>query len=177
VYICFVTTPAGASDLSRTMSNHRWIEVGEPRTLEPRLDRYVTEIRPALLLRTKRRRDPAGTARAETAVWVSADGTALTESGLTTAMWNRSGRKFAIPFATHRFRHAVGSHAPVEDPDHPGLASSLLAISGHMHEKHYNRARNHVAETKYHDALARERAKACLLPGVCWLHGRRGALT
>ena len=53
--------------------------------------------------------------------------------------------------------------APVDDPDHPGIASSLLAIGSRMHEKHYNRARDHVAETKYHHALARERAKAVSL--------------
>jgi hypothetical protein len=68
-----------------------------------------------------------------------------------------------IPFATHRFRHAVGSHAPIDDPDHPGIASSLLAIGSRMHEKHYNRSRDHVAETNYHNALAREPPKAVSL--------------
>ena len=145
------------------VKNRRWIEVGAPRTLEPWLDRYLSEIRPALLRRTKRGVDPACAAQANTALWPSADGTALTESGLTGAIWKRSGRKFTIPFATHRFRHAVGSYAPVDDPEHPGIATSLLAIGTRMHEKHYNRARDHVAETKYHDALARERAKAVSL--------------
>ena len=145
------------------VKNRRWIEVGAPRTLEPWLDRYLSEIRPALLRRTKRGVDPACAAQANTALWLSTDGTALTESGLTGAIWKRSGRKFTIHFATHRFRHAVGSYAPVDDPEHPGIATSLLAIGARMHEQHYNRAREHVAETKYHDALARERAKAVSL--------------
>ncbi len=143
------------------VKNRRWIEVGVPRTLEPWLDRYLSEIRPALLLRTKRGADPACIAPANTALWLSADGTALTASGLTTALWNRSGRKFEIPFATHRFRHALGSYAPIDDPDHPGVASSLRAIGSRMHD--YNRACDHAAETKYHAALARERAKAVSL--------------
>ena len=61
------------------VKNRRWIEVGVPQTLEPWVDRYLTKIRPALLLRTKRGEDPDRTAQASTALWLSADGTALTE--------------------------------------------------------------------------------------------------
>ena len=60
--------------------NRRWIEVGAPQTLEPWLDRYLTEIRPALLLRMKRGVDPDRVAQANTALWLSTKGTPLTES-------------------------------------------------------------------------------------------------
>jgi hypothetical protein len=83
----------------------------------------------------------------------------LTADSLSGAIWNRSGREFAAPFATHRFRHAVGTYAPTDDPEHPGVATALLAISGAMHQKHYNRAQDHIAETRYNEALREERAK------------------
>jgi site-specific recombinase XerD len=145
------------------VKNRRWIEVSAPKTLEPWIDRYLSEIRPALLLRTKKGVAANRIGKAATALWVSVDGTDLTELGLTSVIWNSSSRKFTQPFATHRFRHAVGTFDPVEDPEHPGIATSLLAIGAKMHEKHYNRARDHVAETKFHEALAKERAKAVSL--------------
>ncbi|GLR66931.1 hypothetical protein GCM10010909_16110 [Acidocella aquatica] len=145
------------------VKNRRWIEFDAPKTLTPWINRYVSEIRPALLLRTMKSVTANGIAKAATALWVSSDGTALTEAGLTTAMWNRSGRKFTLPFATHRFRHAVGTHAPVDDPEHPGIATSLLSIGARMHAKHYNRARDHVAETKYYSAIEEERKKSKLV--------------
>jgi site-specific recombinase XerD len=141
------------------VKNRRWIEVSVPKTLEPWIDRYISEIRPALLLRAKGIA-PDVIAKASTALWVSANGTMLAEPSLTTAIWNRSDRKFQKPFATHRFRHAVGTHAPVDDPEHPGIATSLLAIGAPMHAKHYNRAQDHMAEMNYHRALEKERAKA-----------------
>jgi site-specific recombinase XerD len=145
------------------VKNRRWIEVAAPKTLEPWIDRYIGEIRPALLLRASGGGSAQRIAQATTALWLSSDGTALSAPGLTNALWNRSGRQFDLPFATHRFRHAVGTYAPVDDPEHPGIATSLLAIGARMHEKHYNRAQDHAAETNYHIALERERAKAVAL--------------
>ena len=40
----------------------------------------------------------------------------------------------------HRFRYALGTTVPLADPAHPGVAASILGISGHMVEQHYNRA-------------------------------------
>jgi site-specific recombinase XerD len=145
------------------VKNGRWIEVNAPMTLVPWIERYVSEICPVLLLRIKKGVAPSRITKAATALWISSDGTALTESGLTGAIWNRSDRKFPQPFATHRFRHAIGTHAPVDDPGNPGIATSLLAIGARMHEKHYNRACDHVAERNYHDALTKERAKSLSL--------------
>ncbi len=142
------------------VKNHRWIEFDAPKTLTPWINRYVSEIRPALLLRSMKSATSSGIAKAGDALWVSSDGTALTEASLTGAMWNRSGRKFAQPFATHRFRHAIGTHAPVDDPENPGISTSLLSIGARMHEKHYNRARDHIAETKYYGAIEEERRKS-----------------
>jgi hypothetical protein len=141
------------------VKNRRWIEVGLPQTLTPWIDRYVSEIRPALLDRRcegNKKRPHLGQSQA---VWLSTDGSALTEDSLSGAIWSRSGRKFDKPFATHRFRHAIGTHAPADDPEHPGLATSLLAISGAIHQKHYNRAQDHIAETRFNENLRKERAK------------------
>ena len=145
------------------VKNRRWIEVGLPETLIPWIERYVAEIRPALLQRRSRKVQSHQHHGASQAVWLSSDGSELAEGGLSNALWNRSGRVFSKPFATHRFRHAIGTHAPVNDPEHPGIASALLAIGGQMHAKHYNRARDHVAEEKFYTALREERAKALAL--------------
>lgn len=145
------------------VKNRRWIETSLPQSLTPWLDRYVNEILPALLERRCKRRNVLPHQGDSQSVWLSTDGSALTADSLTGVLWNRSGRKFATPFATHRFRHAIGTHAPADDPEHPGLATGLLAISGAMHQKHYNRAQNHIAETRYNEALREERAKSLAL--------------
>lgn len=142
------------------VKNTRWIEVMVPKTLTPWIDRYVAEIRPKLLQRLNKDVSREQAERAATAFWVSSKGTALCEASISSILWVRSSRRFETPFATHRFRHAVGTHAPVDDPEHPGIATSLLAIGPRMHEKHYNRARDHIAETRYQAVLARERARA-----------------
>jgi site-specific recombinase XerD len=142
------------------VKNRRWLEVSLPATLAPWIERYLTEIRPALLARRSRKVQSRQHHGNSDALWLSTDGSALEENSLSTALWNRSGRAFAKPFATHRFRHAIGTHAPLDDPTHPGLATALLAIGGQMHAKHYNRARDHVAEETFHTALREERAKA-----------------
>ncbi len=145
------------------IKNRRWIEVSVPNSLEPWIERYLAEIRPAMLPRKGKGTNEHGVRLAQTALWLSSDGTMLTPERLTAAIWKRSSRRFSKPFGPHRFRHAAGTYAPTEDPDHPGIATSLLAIGAQMHAKHYNRAKDHVATEKFHAALADEREKAISL--------------
>ena len=132
---------------SEDMKNGRAVEFHLPRSLSPRLEEYVSHVRPQLL-------------RGATTdwVWIAAFGRplALTAVGLT--IRKRAIEHFGIAFGPHRFRHAVGTSAPTEDPTHPGVAAAVLAVGAGMVEKHYNRAENHVAAGGLHGAVDLERS-------------------
>jgi site-specific recombinase XerD len=139
------------------VKNRRWVEVNVPKTLSLWIEKYLIEIRPALLKRTSARRTRDDGHEARESVWVSVDGTKMSQSSLDTMLWNRSYRKFKIKFCSHRFRHSMGTHAPIDIPEHPGIATSLLSIGARMHEKHYNRGKNHIADAKYQKVIEEER--------------------
>ncbi len=66
-------------------------------------------------------------------------------------------KTFGKAFGPHRFRHAMGTTAPVVDPAHPGVAAAILGISGRMVEKHYNLARQEDVARKFHASLRKNR--------------------
>lgn len=129
------------------MKNRRALEFDVPAMLQSRVDRYLTEIRPRLL------RGPD-----TDAMWIAAHGRpmALTAVGLMIRV--RALKRFGVEFGPHRFRHALGTTAPIVDPANPGVAASVLGIGARMVEMHYNRAENHVAADGLRDALEAERA-------------------
>jgi hypothetical protein len=91
--------------------------------------------------------------------WVNRHGQRLGQRGLACSFRSRTGKEFPHAFGTHRFRHALGTTAPMADPGNPGVAAAILGISGAVHEAHYIRAGQTEAATLFADAIRPIRAK------------------
>jgi integrase len=100
-----------------------------PDQLTPYIRHYLDAVRPALLR-----------GRLEDAFWINALGGPLTAGAIQSRIFRLSKRRFGKSFGPHRFRHAIGTTAPLRDPRHPGLAAGLLGISAEVLEQHYNRS-------------------------------------
>ncbi|MFC7477905.1 tyrosine-type recombinase/integrase [Dankookia sp. GCM10030260] len=119
-----------------------------PDRLTSYLRHYLDSVRPALL------RD-----RPEDAVWVSAQGGALTEAGIQSRIRRLTRRRFGQAFGPHRFRHAIATTTALHVPTHPGLAAGLLGISSGVLEQHYNRARQCQAATRFAEVIEQRRRR------------------
>ncbi len=90
--------------------------------------------------------------------WVDAYGQPLSRTNMTTIIRHCSRQHFGTAFGPHRFRHALGTTAPLADPANPGVASAVLGISARMVEEHYNRAGQVEAAIRFTSSLRDERA-------------------
>ena len=115
-----------------------------PDQLTPYVRHYLDVVRPALL-----------GGRHGDAVWISADGHGgpLTTDGLSNRIRRLSQKRFGQSFGPHRFRHAIGTTAPLRDPSHPGLAAGLLGISAEVLEQHYNRSSQCQAGARFAEVI------------------------
>lgn len=119
-----------------------------PERLTPYVRHYLAVVRPALL---------QGQGGTEEALWISAQGTPLSEVGIQTRLFRLTRRRFGAGFGPHRFRHAIGTTAALRDPGHPGLAAGLLGISAEVLEQHYNRAGQSLAASRYDELIEKRR--------------------
>jgi site-specific recombinase XerC len=117
-----------------------------PAELTPWIERYVAKEREEL------RRG-----NATDAFWIGWAGRPLTIRGLEKRVRWWSAKEFDKPFGPHRFRHAVGTTAPQEVPESPGLAMALLGLSADVYDEHYNRADSARAAARFHETIRRER--------------------
>ncbi|HET6804185.1 MAG TPA: tyrosine-type recombinase/integrase, partial [Frateuria sp.] len=106
--------------------------------------------------------------------WVDAYGQPLSRIKLTAIIRHCSRQHFGAAFGPHRFRHALGTTAPLVDPAHPGVASAVLGISAHMVEEHYNRAGQQEAAKRFHAAFREERSRSQALAQREFGKWRRG---
>jgi len=125
----------------------RSIEYDTPAGLTSAIDRYIAVERAELL--AGQRHD---------AFWLNKYGEPLSADNISDMIQRQSKRHFGIAFGPHRFRHALGTTAPLTDPAHPGVAAAILGISGHMVEKHYNLASQADVACRFHTNLRKERA-------------------
>jgi hypothetical protein len=125
----------------------RRIEYDAPEGLSSAIDRYIAVERVELL---------AG--QTHDSFWVNKYGEPLSANNISDMIRVRSGRAFGKAFGPHRFRHAIGTTAPLKDPAHPGVAAAVLGISGHMVEEHYNRATQADVAMRFHATLSEQRA-------------------
>ena len=132
----------------------RRVAYDAPAGLTDAIERYITVEREELL---------AG--KTHDWLWVNQYGEPLTVDYISTAIHVRSGRYFGTPFGPHRFRHAMGTTAPMADPAHPGVAAAILGISGHTVEKHYNRASQADVALKFHASIRKDRARLRSIAG------------
>ena len=126
------------------MKTRRVFEAPLPRSLTAALDRYVAEIRPALL--GKHETD---------AFWVTIRGGAMSRPGVRARVCELTQEHFGESVHPHLFRHCAATSIAVFDPVHVRLAAQLLGhtdLSGV--EKHYNMARM-VDASRAHGAVLR----------------------
>ena len=130
------------------IKTQRPLEYDAPAGLSAAITRY-TEVERAELL--------AG--RSHPWFWVDKYGEPLSADNIGDMIQRQSKRCFGVAFGPHRFRHALGTTAPLADPAHPGVAAAILGISGRMVEDHYNRANQAAVAHRFHASLLEDRAR------------------
>lgn len=128
------------------VKTRRRIAYDLPAGLTGAMERYIAVEREELM---------AG--KAHDWLWVNQYGGPLTVGYIQKMIRTRSKRAFGTSFGPHRFRHAMGTTAPVTDPTHPGVAAAILGISGRMVEEHYNLASQTDVASKFHASLRKNR--------------------
>jgi integrase len=128
---------------------HAPFEVGLPDVLRPPLETYLGVHRPALEGRGGRWTRPIGGA-----LWVSKDGSPMTQMALYDRIRARTKEHFGVPLNPHLFRDAAATTLAIADPAHVRVAAPLL---GHRSfattERHYRHARANDAHHAFVEAL------------------------
>ena len=146
-------TISRAGDTYRIVFEHEDVKTGRrleyhtPSELSAVIDRHIAVERAELL-----------GAQTHDWFWLNQYGEAFTAGEIGDMIQRQSELTFGEGFGPHRFRHALGTTAPLADPAHPGVAASILGISGHMVEQHYNRATRADAANKFLGSLSKTRA-------------------
>lgn len=95
-------------------------------------------------------------------LWVGQQGARLREDGIS-GMLRRLSEETGLDFSAHSFRHAMGTTAPMADPEHPAMASVLMGNSERVATRHYNLGKQVDAALKYQEAVREERQKSAPL--------------
>ena len=131
---------------------HAAFEVGLPEVLRAPLETYLSTIRPFLEARAGRWTRPV-----EGALWVSKDGSPMTQMAIYDRVRAQTKGHFGVAINPHLFRDAAATTMAIADPANVRLAAPLL---GHRTfattERHYRRARAYDAHRAFVEAL-----KAC----------------
>ena len=128
---------------------HAAFEIGVPDVLHPPFETYLEKHRPALTARTGRWSRPAGGA-----LWISKDGSPMTQMAIYDRVRARTKEEFGIAVNPHLFRDAAATTMAIADPAHVRLAAPLL---GHRSfattERYYRQARAQEAHRSFVEAL------------------------
>ena len=130
----------------------RHIEYDTPVGLKAAIEHYVIVVRAELV-----------TGADHGWFWVNQYGDRMSKSEISDMIQRQSKATFGQTFGPHRFRHALGTSAPLADPAHPGVAAAVLGISGRMVEQHYNRASQADVAAQFGATLEEARAKHRIL--------------
>ena len=132
---------------------HEPYEAPVAEVLVEALATYIKVWRPVLLARTGRWKGLVADV-----LWVSADGSAMGEEGLSGRIKLHTKAAFGKAMSPHRFRDAAASTLVIADPGHIRAAAPLL---GHrslaMTEKHYIQAKGLVAQRSFLEVIAEMR--------------------
>jgi hypothetical protein len=118
-----------------------------PAAFTPHIDRYINEIRPALL---------AG--RPVDNFWIGAGGGPWTAKAIQSQCLALSAKRFGTAFGTHRIRHSIATFAPHMDPANPALGAAVLGISKEVCQDAYNRGGQAHAARLYQEYISELRA-------------------
>jgi integrase len=132
---------------------HEPHEVLLPEILNEPLKTYISIHRLCLIAREGRwTSDPKG------ALWISKDGSAMTEMAIYDRIRFRTNEEFGKPMSIHAFRHAAATTLAIADPKHVRVAAPLL---GHRTftttETYYQQAQTLEAHRDYVATLAKRR--------------------
>jgi integrase/recombinase XerD len=123
--------------------NRRELVEPLPAALTLYIDRYLAEVRPALLR-----------GRASDAFWVSTYRAALSEQSIYTKVCAATEEELGVRLSPHLFRDALASGIATDDPEHIRMASRLL---GHADprttERHYIHAQALIASRRYNGVV------------------------
>jgi integrase len=142
VYVCTF----GAAETK----NRRELVEPLPAALTAYIDRYLAEVRPALLR-----------GHASDAFWVSTYRSALSEQSIYLKVCAATEEELGVRLNPHLFRDALATGIATDDPEHIRIASRLL---GHADprttERHYIHAQALIASRRYNGVALPLRAAA-----------------
>jgi integrase/recombinase XerD len=120
-----------------------------PTNLLPHLKRYIEHFRPILLTTsTKAHNEPID------ALWVSRDGTALTQGPLRVAIYKRTEQEFGVRIPPHWFRDAAVTTLIRDKPESAKLTGAILGHTDHtIVQKHYNQSQMIHASRRHNQTL------------------------
>lgn len=134
---------------------HTAFEIGLPEILREPLEDYLQNYRPVLAAREGRWTRPL-----EGALWVSKDGSPMTQIALYDRVRARTKDAFGVAINPHLFRDAAATTMAIADPEHVRLAAPLL---GHRTfattERYYQQAKGYQAHRAFIEAVFGDRGK------------------
>jgi len=117
------------------------------------MNKYLTEARPILMAQSGRWKAEIGAA-----VWVSSDGSPMSQEGLAGRIKLRTQDAFGTAISPHRFRDAAATYLAIADPARVRLAAPLLSHrSLSTTEQHYIQAEGLQAQQTYLKVIGRRR--------------------
>ena len=127
-----------------------------PGILNEPLQAYLSIHRPYLLAREGR-----WTSDPKNALWISKDGSAMTQMALYDRVRARTKDEFGKAMSIHAFRYAAATTMAIADPEHVRIAAPLL---GHRSftttETYYQQARTLEAHRDYVATIAKRRVRS-----------------
>lgn len=125
------------------------LEMPWPEALVPALDTWLATYRPILAAATGRWHRPAGPA-----LWVSADGSPMTEMALYDRIMAATKAAFGHGINPHLFRDCAVTSIAIEAPADIGIAGPMLGHrSRRTAEQYYNQAQSITASRRLQDVL------------------------
>ena len=139
---------------------HDPFEAPIPDELVAALERYLAVHRLLLVRRRGRWNRPAGNSAAVDALWVSKDGSAMTEIAIHFRIMKLTRARYGQSLSMHLFRDCLATSTAIEDPGHVYITKSALGHSSlRTSERHYNHATSLQAFRLYQTAIMRLRQK------------------
>ena len=86
----------------------------------------------------------------------------MKEDGIASAL-RRLSKRLGMSFSAHDFRYAIGTTAPMEDPQRPAIAPTLLGNSHRVADQYYNLAEQVDATARFQAALREDRQQTAAL--------------
>ena len=123
------------------MKSKRSMTVPFPANLLPHLKRYIDHYRPILLTTSAKAKVVQPHSSRIDALWVSRDGTALTQGPLRVAIKKRTEQEFGLRIPPHWFRDAAVTTLIRDKPESAKITGAILGHTDHtIVQKHYNQS-------------------------------------